>query len=82
MYSSFLLLLFFPHYPEYCKKYAKPEDIGASPEDESSEEELSEDEYDSSDEQVVGKPDPWHALSCLRYLLENQTLFISWCHCK
>ncbi|URD95889.1 ubiquitin-conjugating enzyme [Musa troglodytarum] len=43
---------------EYCKKYAKPEDIGASPEDESSEEELSADEYDSSDEQVVGKPDP------------------------
>ncbi|THU65544.1 hypothetical protein C4D60_Mb05t04770 [Musa balbisiana] len=43
---------------EYCQKYAKPEDIGASPEDKLSDEELSEDEYDSSDEQVVGKPDP------------------------
>ncbi|URD97692.1 ubiquitin-conjugating enzyme [Musa troglodytarum] len=43
---------------EYCLKYAKPEDIGASPEEESSDEELSENEYDSSDEQMLGKPDP------------------------
>ncbi|KAB1214346.1 Ubiquitin-conjugating enzyme E2 5 [Morella rubra] len=43
---------------EYCEKYAKPEDIGAAPEDKSSDEELSEDESDSSDEQVVGKADP------------------------
>ena len=44
--------------PEYCEKYAKPGDAGAPPEDQSSDEELSEDEYDSSDEAVVGKPDP------------------------
>ncbi|KAJ8499623.1 hypothetical protein OPV22_010175 [Ensete ventricosum] len=43
---------------EYCLKYAKPEDIGASPEEESSDEEPSENEYDSSDEQMLGKPDP------------------------
>ncbi|CAL9051669.1 unnamed protein product [Musa banksii] len=43
---------------EYCLKYAKPEDIGASPEEESCDEELSENECDSSDEQMLGKPDP------------------------
>ena len=43
---------------EYCEKYAKPEDIGAATEEQSSDEELSEDEYDSSDEQVAGKADP------------------------
>ncbi|RWW27548.1 hypothetical protein GW17_00008029 [Ensete ventricosum] len=43
---------------KYCLKYAKPEDIGASPEEESSDEEPSENEYDSSDEQMLGKPDP------------------------
>ncbi|KAG6533429.1 ubiquitin-conjugating enzyme E2 4-like isoform X1 [Zingiber officinale] len=43
---------------EYCQKYAKPEDVEASLGEKSSDEELSEDEYDSSDEQVVGKPDP------------------------
>ncbi|KAG1362534.1 putative Ubiquitin-conjugating enzyme E2 5 [Cocos nucifera] len=43
---------------EYCERYAKPEDIGAPPEDKSSDEELTEDEYDSSDEAVVGNPDP------------------------
>lgn len=45
-------------HPEYCQKYAKPEDVGAVPEEESSEEELSEDECDSSDEQVAGAVDP------------------------
>ncbi|KAG4951021.1 hypothetical protein JHK85_044888 [Glycine max] len=40
---------------EYCEKYAKPEDIGAATEENSSDEELSEDEYDSSDEQVAGR---------------------------
>lgn len=54
---SFMLLVLF-HLSEYCEKYAKPEDIGAAPEDKSSDEELSEDESDSSDEQVVGKADP------------------------
>ncbi|XP_073308558.1 ubiquitin-conjugating enzyme E2-23 kDa-like isoform X2 [Primulina huaijiensis] len=43
---------------EYCLKYAKPEDIGAAPEEKSSDDELSEEEYDSSDEAVVGKVDP------------------------
>lgn len=45
------------HYPEYCQKYAKPEDIGAVPEEKSSDEELSEDECDSSDEEVAGPAD-------------------------
>ncbi|KAL6128684.1 hypothetical protein ACLB2K_072039 [Fragaria x ananassa] len=43
---------------EYCLKYAKPEDIGAVPEDKSSDEELSENESDSCDDQVAGQPDP------------------------
>lgn len=47
------------HCPEYCEKYAKPEDVGAAPEEKSSdEEELSEDDYDSSDEAVAGQADP------------------------
>lgn len=44
--------------PEYCEKYAKPEDAGAVPEEKSSDEELSEDEYASSDEAMVGEADP------------------------
>ncbi|GMN44955.1 hypothetical protein TIFTF001_014154 [Ficus carica] len=43
---------------EYREKYAKPEDIGAVAEEKSSDEELSEDESDSGDEQVVGQADP------------------------
>lgn len=43
---------------EYCEKYAKPEDAGAAPEEKSSDEELSEDDYGSSDEEVAGKADP------------------------
>ncbi|RZS14712.1 hypothetical protein BHM03_00046434, partial [Ensete ventricosum] len=54
----FSFLLVFPHRTEYCQKYAKHDDEGASSEEKSSEEEPSADEYDSSDEQVVGKPDP------------------------
>ena len=46
-------------FPEYCEKYAKPEDIGAKPEEKSSDEELSEDDYNSDDDQVAGKADPW-----------------------
>ncbi|XP_011650746.1 ubiquitin-conjugating enzyme E2-23 kDa isoform X2 [Cucumis sativus] len=42
---------------EYCERYAKPEDIVAAPDKSSDEEELSEDESDSSDEQVVGQAD-------------------------
>nr|XP_010935784.1 ubiquitin-conjugating enzyme E2 5 isoform X1 [Elaeis guineensis] len=44
---------------EYCERYAKPEDAGAPPEENSSDEEPTEDEYDSSDEDAVpGNPDP------------------------
>ncbi|GAA0160888.1 hypothetical protein Leryth_000094 [Lithospermum erythrorhizon] len=42
---------------EYCLKYAKPQDVGAEPEEESSDEEMSEDEYDSADDQVAGPVD-------------------------
>lgn len=42
---------------EYCEKYAKPEDIGAVPEEKSSDEELSEDDYSSSDEAMAGQAD-------------------------
>lgn len=46
-------------FPEFCEKYAKPEDIGGATEEKSSDdEELSEDEYASSDEAVAGQPDP------------------------
>ena len=45
-------------HPEYREKYAKPEDIGAAAEEESSDEELSEDESDTSDEQIAGQADP------------------------
>ncbi|KAL6496793.1 Ubiquitin-conjugating enzyme E2 5 [Orobanche hederae] len=43
---------------EYCQKYAKAEDIGATAEENSSDEEMSEGEYYSDDEAVVGKADP------------------------
>ncbi|CAN4111569.1 unnamed protein product [Withania somnifera] len=43
---------------EYCQKYAKPEDVGAAPEEKSSDEELSEAEYDSADDAVAGPVDP------------------------
>lgn len=43
---------------EYCEKYAKPEDAGVTPEDKSSDEELSEDEDDSGDDAILGNPDP------------------------
>ncbi|XP_042009471.1 ubiquitin-conjugating enzyme E2 5-like isoform X1 [Salvia splendens] len=43
---------------EYCEKYAKPTDAGVSPDEKSSDEELTEDEYASSDEEIAGKADP------------------------
>lgn len=47
-------------YSEFCQKYAKPEDVGAAaPEEKSSDEELSEAEYDSADDAVAGPVDPW-----------------------
>ena len=52
-----LLLLTLIHHLEYWEKYAKPEDIGAVPEEKSSDKELSE-EYDSSHDAVAGQPDP------------------------
>ena len=45
-------------FSEYCEKYAKPEDIGVKPEEKSSDEELSDDDYGSEDDQVAGKADP------------------------
>ena len=51
-------LLFLVSCSEYCERYAKPEDAGAVPEEKSSDEELSEAEYASSDEEVAGKADP------------------------
>lgn len=45
------------HLTEYCERYAKPEDIVAAPDKSSDEEELSEDESDLSDEQVMGQAD-------------------------
>lgn len=45
--------------PDYCEKYAKMEDIAAEGEEKSSDEEVSEDEYDScEEEEVAGKADP------------------------
>lgn len=44
--------------PEYSEKYAKAEDIEAAPDANSSEEEMSEDEYNSSDDAMAGKADP------------------------
>ncbi|KAB2597731.1 ubiquitin-conjugating enzyme E2-23 kDa-like [Pyrus ussuriensis x Pyrus communis] len=43
---------------EFCLKYAKPEDIGGAPEEESSDEEMSDAESDSCDDQVAGQADP------------------------
>lgn len=43
---------------EYCEKYAKPEDAGAVPEEKSSDEEPSDEEYASSDDAMVGEADP------------------------
>lgn len=60
-FSTFAHVFSCCQFSEYCEKYAKPEDIGAATEEKSSDdedEELTEDEYDSSDEQVAGKADP------------------------
>ena len=43
---------------EYCQRYAKAEDISGPGEEKSSDDELSEDDSDSSDEAVAGNPDP------------------------
>lgn len=53
------VIAIFVCHPEYCEKYAKPEDAGAAPEEKSSDDEMSEDEEDdSSDEAMVGPVDP------------------------
>lgn len=44
------------YWTEYCEKYAKAEDVGAVPEEKSSDEELSEDEYDSGDDDMTAGP--------------------------
>jgi hypothetical protein len=51
------ILIWKRQWTEYCEKYAKPEDIGAQ-EEISSDDELSEDGYASSDDGIVGQPDP------------------------
>lgn len=44
---------------EYCERYAKLEDIGRRPEEDTSDGEVSEDEeYMSSDEEMAGPADP------------------------
>lgn len=44
---------------EYCEKYARHENSGAGPEENSSDEELSDEEYGSSDDEAIpGNPDP------------------------
>jgi hypothetical protein len=44
---------------EYCEKYVKPEDADVVPEDKFSDEELgNEDDDNSGDEEIMGKPDP------------------------
>lgn len=60
-YSMHLLLsilILGGQWTEYCQKYAKPEDIGASQEEISSDDEPSEDDYASSDDAIAGQPDP------------------------
>lgn len=54
----FIIFIFLSQWTEYCERYAKPEDIGAVEDEDSSEDELSEDAYASSDDAIVGKPDP------------------------
>jgi ubiquitin-conjugating enzyme E2 H len=43
---------------EYCERYAKAEDIGNHPENDSSDEDLSDPEHTSSDEEMAGHADP------------------------
>ncbi|XP_057977556.1 ubiquitin-conjugating enzyme E2-23 kDa-like isoform X2 [Malania oleifera] len=43
---------------EYCERYAKPAETGDVSEEESTDEELSEDNYSSGDEAVAGHADP------------------------
>ncbi|ERM94961.1 hypothetical protein AMTRI_Chr07g29940 [Amborella trichopoda] len=43
---------------EYKEKYAKPEHVGVNPDEKSSDEELSDEEYASSDEGFAGQADP------------------------
>ncbi|KAM7472219.1 hypothetical protein LguiA_010402 [Lonicera macranthoides] len=43
---------------EYCEKYAKPEDMGSGSDEILSDEEMSEDEYDSGDDAMAGPVDP------------------------
>lgn len=43
---------------EYCERYAKAEDVGTRPEESSSDGEVSDEEYMSSDEEMAGHADP------------------------
>lgn len=44
------------NFSEYCEKYAKAEDAGEAPEENSSNDEMSEVEYDSGDEVMAAGP--------------------------
>lgn len=55
---AFIYINFESQWTEYCEKYAKPEDIGVSQEENSSDDELSEEDYASSDDAIAGQPDP------------------------
>lgn len=52
------ILIWERQWTEYCERYAKPEDIGATHEENSSDEEQSEDDCASSDDAIAGEPDP------------------------
>lgn len=56
--TSYKRLITHQFLSEYCEKYAKPTDAGVAPDEKSSDEELTEDEYASSDEEIAGKADP------------------------
>ena len=45
-------------FSKYCKKYAKPEDVGFKAEEKSSDEKLSDDDYGSKDDHVASKAEP------------------------
>jgi hypothetical protein len=43
---------------EYCERYAKAEDMGNCPEEDSSDGDMSDGEHTSSDEEMAGHADP------------------------
>jgi hypothetical protein len=45
-------------FAEYCERYAKAEDAGNHPEEDSSDGDMSDEEHTSSDEEMAGHADP------------------------